>query len=308
MPIHYRVTRPNNSPPPRRYVAYARVSRKAQRGSLYRQLQKLRNYVQERGGVLIAEFKEVALDREPSGVQRELAVQRAISERAILIVTRADRLTRDEYLCRAWLNRGLLLRSIDYPSANDDHFLLRVRLAFAERTEQLENQEIGRNDAIREGRSIGGDGTSANIRNHRANERATAIKAIISKCPDLIRYHAGGKRPTLESIAGQLMAWGVKPPRGINPRWSAAQVKRELDRGREFGPGEEQSDRKSPFYFLRFPVKARLRELVGEEVFVSEEAFEAWQKRFLLPRKKRKPQSGGKPDNKTVKRIRAPKG
>lgn len=100
------------------YVAYYRVSTKAQGNSglgLEAQRASVAGFVK---GVIIAEFTEVESGQQDKRQQLQLAISRAKREGAVLIIAKLDRLSRNASFIFTLRDSGVNFQCVDIPDAN----------------------------------------------------------------------------------------------------------------------------------------------------------------------------------------------
>ncbi|MBO0949186.1 recombinase family protein [Fibrella forsythiae] len=103
---------------PDKYVAYYRVSTKAQGNSglgLEAQRASVAGFV---NGVIVAEFTEVESGKQDKRQQLQLAIGRAKREGAVLIIAKLDRLSRNASFIFTLRDSGVNFQCVDIPDAN----------------------------------------------------------------------------------------------------------------------------------------------------------------------------------------------
>ena len=224
---------------PVRYVAYYRVSTQKQGVSglgLEAQQTTVANYISQRGGELIEEFKEVESGRKTNRVQLRRAINRCKAAKATLIIAKLDRLSRNATFMFQLQDSALDIVACDCPEM--DKFSVRMLAVFAEREADLISQrtKAALAEAKVRGRKLGG------WRGHDVCAQATqlATQSRVAKADDYAEKIAGKlhraqrENLSLNAIARKMIAEGVRTPRGgIN--WTARTVKNLLDRIERIG-------------------------------------------------------------------------
>lgn len=213
-----------------KFVIYVRVSTTEQGKSglgLDAQRRDINLYLEAHHGKVIGEFQDVQSGKDIHRPQFQLACKLAMKEKATLLVSRLDRLSRDvEDIAR--LMKNLRFKVATMPDA--DPFQLHIYAALAEQERKLISQrtKAGLESARRRGVKLGGlrgDGLEkANaLRQKDADAFATKVWHIV--------------RPLLtaglsfRAIAGSLNQSGITSVRG--GEWSAMQVSRIVARMEE---------------------------------------------------------------------------
>jgi DNA invertase Pin-like site-specific DNA recombinase len=106
-----------------RYVAYYRVSTKAQGNSglgLEAQRQAVSNFIPERVGELIASYTDIETGTRKGNDRPHLAaaLKHCKRERATLVIAKLDRLSRNVYFVSGLMESGVDFVAVDMPSAN----------------------------------------------------------------------------------------------------------------------------------------------------------------------------------------------
>ena len=101
-----------------KYVAYYRVSTKAQGDSglgLEGQRSAVFNFVK---GTIVAEFTEVESGKNNQRAQLSAAIDRAKKENAVLVIAKLDRLSRNASFIFTLRDSGVNFQCVDMPDAN----------------------------------------------------------------------------------------------------------------------------------------------------------------------------------------------
>jgi len=233
--------------PPRRFVAYLRVSTEGQGRSglgLEAQRQAAATYLAQHGGELLAEFQEVESGRTAARPQLAAALACCRTRRAALLVAKLDRLSRDARFLLGLVEgageAGVVFCDLpQVPPGPMGRFLLTQMAAVAELEAGLTGQRTRAALAAAKARGtrLGNPrlrpGTPAGARAARvahaelAQARSAELRAVLDgmRTDDVMPEAA-----SLRQIAAALEARGVRAPQG-GANWSAAQVRRVLARG-----------------------------------------------------------------------------
>jgi DNA invertase Pin-like site-specific DNA recombinase len=131
--------------PPRRYVAYYRVStvRQGQFGfSIEAQRAAVQDYVAVSPGLVVAEFSEVMSGRKDSRPELAKALSLCRIARAVLVIARLDRLSRNVEMIARLVESRLEFVAVDFPHAN--RFTIHVLAAVAEYESRLSSERMSR--------------------------------------------------------------------------------------------------------------------------------------------------------------------
>ena len=232
------------APPPRRFVAYLRVSTEGQGRSglgLDAQRQVVAAHLAQHGGELLAEFQEIESGKRASRPQLAAALACCRTRRAALLVAKLDRLARD---ARFLLNlvegagdAGVVFCDLpQVPPGPMGRFLLTQMAAVAELEAGLTGQRtraalaaakargtrLG-NPRLRPGTPAAAAGARA-ARTDLAQMRGAELRAVLD---GLRAEGAVPEGASLRQIAAALEARGVRAPQG-GASWSAVQVRRVL--------------------------------------------------------------------------------
>lgn len=214
------------------YVAYYRVSTVKQGRSglgLDAQRHAVSRYLAGVGGQAEAEFIEVESGRRKDRRQLQLAIARARSTKATLIIAKLDRLARNLSFISALMESGVQFVCCDMPSANP--FTLHVMGAMAEQEGRMisERTKAALAEARRRGVRLGnprlaevrGNPVAASKANQeQAKSRARMLLGLVTQAK------AEGAT-TLAGIAAYLNQAGALTPRGME--WRPSSVSRLLN-------------------------------------------------------------------------------
>jgi len=218
------------------FIGYRRLST-SERGrsglGLEAQAAAILQFVKSRGGVLLQDFVERepgkgsdALDHRP---QLREAMAAAQKRRAVLVVSRLDRLSRDVHVLSGLIESGVEFVAAETPDA--DASMLHVYAAVAQGTREQIAKRISaalqakKRVALAQGRANPlGHVASLEPRNKQRSESAAAFAARLA--PTLERYRSAGmpQRRMVEELNRQ----GIRTARGGT--WSLMQLQRVLAR------------------------------------------------------------------------------
>lgn len=221
-------TAPANSPS--KYVAYYRVSTKAQGDSglgLEGQRSAVVGFVR---GPIVAEFTEVESGKNNQRVQLAAAIDRAKREGAVLVIAKLDRLSRNASFIFTLRDSGVNFQCVDMPDANTLTIGIFATLAQHERELISSRTKSALQAKIAQGATLGkpenltptaqAKGVAGNVARAAANEnnrRALSMAEMM---------HRNGKNYT--EIAYQLNNSGFRTSRGC--AFQATQVMRLIKR------------------------------------------------------------------------------
>ncbi|GAB3050486.1 recombinase family protein [Spirosoma pulveris] len=215
---------------PARYVAYYRVSTRAQGDSglgLEAQRSAVAGFVK---GVIVAEFTEVESGKNNQRIQLTAAIDRAKKEGAILVIAKLDRLSRNASFIFTLRDSGVNFQCVDMPDANTLTIGIFATLAQHERELISSRTKAALQAKIAQGAILGKPenmtaeaqqkGAAATRRaaiENKDNRRATSMIEMMRRA---------GKNYT--EIAAELNNAGFTTSRGCE--FQATQVKRLLQR------------------------------------------------------------------------------
>ena len=217
-----------------RYVAYYRVSTQKQgRSGLGLDAQKadVAQHVRRNGGKVVAEFREVESGKRADRPQLALALERCKLTRAVLVVAKLDRLTRDTGFLAKLRDSGVDFVAVDNPHATPLTVTILIAVAEEERRLASVRTKAALQAAKARGVKLGNpNGAQA----FGARSRAGAVEALKAKADSFAQSLAGIVRPLLEAglslrkVAERLNAEGIVTAQG--KAWQANSVKRLADR------------------------------------------------------------------------------
>jgi DNA invertase Pin-like site-specific DNA recombinase len=204
----------------RRYVTYYRVStmQQGQFGfSIEAQRAAVQNYIAANPGFVVAEFSEVMSGRKDSRPELAKALSMCRIARAVLVIARLDRLSRNVEMIARLMESKLEFVAVDFPHAN--RFTIHILAAVAEYESRLISERMKQVIAARRERGAkvghvasglprrfppGCQEASALVRQARSEARAQDLAPLVWKAI------AEGK--SLSVIADEFNESGIAPP------------------------------------------------------------------------------------------------
>jgi DNA invertase Pin-like site-specific DNA recombinase len=216
-----------------KYVAYYRVSTKAQ-GDSRLGLEAQRTAVAEFiKGVILAEYTEVESGKNNQRGQLAAAIDRTKKEGAILVIAKLDRLSRNASFIFALRDSGVNFQCVDMPDANTltigifaslaqhERELISTRTKAALAAKIAQGAKLGKPENLTvQGQQKGGETTRRNAISNPINRRASSVADMM--------YKAG---KNYSQIADYLNQSGFQTVRGC--AFQATQVMRLLKRQQE---------------------------------------------------------------------------
>jgi DNA invertase Pin-like site-specific DNA recombinase len=219
------------------YVGYYRVSTVGQGQSglgLEAQQEAVRRHVND--GVIAASFTEVESARSADRPQLALALRECRRRRAILVIAKLDRLSRNVRFIADLLDSNVEIIACDMPQANK--FMLHIMSAIAQHECEMISKRTKEALAAARARGVKLGGS----RSHRFTDaerhkgsaagssarRAKSLGLVAEIAPVIAELRAEG-RTTLAALADGLNRKGITTPRGCI--WKPAQVQRIIQRG-----------------------------------------------------------------------------
>jgi DNA invertase Pin-like site-specific DNA recombinase len=126
-----------------RYVAYYRVSTVQQEQfgfSVEAQRAAVQDYIAAHHGLVIAEFSEVMSGRKDSRPELAKALSMCRIARAVLVIARLDRLSRNVEMISRLMESKLEFVAVDFPHAN--RFTIHILAAVAEYESRLSSERM----------------------------------------------------------------------------------------------------------------------------------------------------------------------
>jgi DNA invertase Pin-like site-specific DNA recombinase len=221
-----------------RFVSYLRVSTQKQGASgLGEEAQRaaVAQHVASVGGRLVTELKEVESGRKADRPKLAEALAACRKHRAVLIIAKLDRLSRDAHFLLGLDKAGVEFVAVDMPNANRLTVGIMALVAEEEAKMISARTKAALAAAKARGKKLGGyRANSGDIRPHAAKGAAASVAVRIKKADDratdlapIVReLQANGA--SLRAIAAELTARGIRTAR--NGTWTAVQVSRILQR------------------------------------------------------------------------------
>jgi DNA invertase Pin-like site-specific DNA recombinase len=215
---------------PAKYVAYYRVSTRAQGESglgLEAQKSAVAGYVK---GVIVAEYTEVESGKNNQRVQLAAAIDRAKKESAVLVIAKLDRLSRNASFIFTLRDSGVNFQCVDMPDANTltigifatlaqhERELISSRTKAALRAKLAQGATLGKPEnltASAQAKGVAGNAKRAALNEN--NRRASSMAEMM---------HRNGKNYT--QIAEELNRAGFRTAMGC--QFQATQVMRLIKR------------------------------------------------------------------------------
>ncbi len=223
------------------FVAYYRVSTDKQGRSglgLEAQREAVTRHVQSVAGLIVAEFQEVESGKRADRPQLLAAISACRVRRAVLVIAKLDRLTRNVAFMANLMESGIEFVACDNPHAT--RFTIHILAAVAEHEREMISARTKAALAAAKARGVrlgnpnlcGGNPATSRLacaaHTGRANEYAADVQPFI----DAARQ-AGAD--TLGQLAKALNARGVRTPSG-GQRWTHVQVRRTMQRSAAASP------------------------------------------------------------------------
>lgn len=213
-----------------KYVAYYRVSTRAQGDSglgLEGQRAAVAGYVK---GVILAEFTEVESGKNNQRVKLAEAIDRAKKENAVLVIAKLDRLSRNASFIFTLRDSGVNFQCVDMPDANTLTIGIFATLAQHERELISSRTRTALQAKIAQGATLGKPENmtpQAQAKGAAAN-RQRAIDNPESRKAEGLAKELRRSKKTYTEIADKLNQFGFKTAQGCE--FYPMQVKRLLDR------------------------------------------------------------------------------
>jgi len=219
-------------------VAYYRVSTDRQGRSglgLDAQREAVQRHASGCAGKLIAEFTEVESGKNNARPKLAEALAQCRLTGATLIIAKLDRLARNVHFVSGLMESGVDFVATDFPQANrlTVHILaavaeheaaaISVRTKAALAAAKARGQKLGNPGNLSDDAKVMGRELGTAKRARKATDRASQVATVI----DTVRKEHG-PTASLRVLASELDKRGIAAPRG--GQWSAAQVKRVIDR------------------------------------------------------------------------------
>lgn len=219
-----------------KYIAYYRVSTKAQGDSglgLEAQRTAVAGFIK---GVILAEYTEIESGKNNQRGQLAAAIERTKKEGAILVIAKLDRLSRNASFIFTLRDSGVNFQCVDMPDANTltigifaslaqhERELISARTKSALAAKKAQGAKLGKPENLTaQGQQKGGETTRRNALANPATRRALSVADMM--------YKAG---KNYSQIADHLNQAGFQTVRGC--AFQATQVMRLLKRQQQIGP------------------------------------------------------------------------
>jgi DNA invertase Pin-like site-specific DNA recombinase len=211
-----------------KFIAYRRVSTKNQGIDGYgmeAQQQAIERYVTAQNGELIGGFEEVESGANNDRPQLRAAMQLAKAKRAVLVIAKLDRISRNASFLMQLQDSGVDFVATDMPNA--DKFTVSILACVAQRERELTSQRTRAGLAIAKARGVV-------LGNPRATEALTSAnkaiqerkQAFAESAVKSIREIQSTGVMSLRRVAHCLNLRGEKTPRGGT--WDSTTVRRVL--------------------------------------------------------------------------------
>lgn len=200
----------------KKYITFTRVSTNKQDNSLESQISTIQRYVDGIGGIIINNFTETISGAKTSH-QLELALKNCKKEKATLIVSKLDRLSR-----RVSFIAGLIEKKIDFvvaemPSA--DTFQLHIYSSLAERERQLISERTKAGLKVVKAKGIKLGSPLAQQTKQEAKDFAMKLEPIVNK------YRKQG----ITSLRALVKKLNIeKIPTRLNKKWHYESLRKTL--------------------------------------------------------------------------------
>jgi DNA invertase Pin-like site-specific DNA recombinase len=200
------------------YVAYYRVSTQMQ-GKSGLGLKAQRHAVETfaRGDAILAEYTEVESGKRNDRPELERALEFAAQHKAVLVIAKLDRLSRDVHFISGLLKRNVPIKACDMPNADNFQFHIMAAVAEKEREMIAERTKV----AIAAKRARGAEWGTNKARADAANQFAQSLQPLIQTL-------IGEGHTTLAALTRELNERGVRTSMGTT--WGIGQVGRVLKR------------------------------------------------------------------------------
>lgn len=182
----------------KKYIAYYRVSRKAQGISglgLSAQKSSVEKYVAIQDGTLLNEYTEIETGtNKRDRFEIHKAIQQAKNEGAILVIAKLDRLARNVSFVSSLMDAGVEFVAVDMPSAN--HFTIHIFSALAQQEASMisSRTKLALAELKKKGVKLGNPqnltndarnkGVQTRKENAQNNDRNRQAQSIISNCKE----------------------------------------------------------------------------------------------------------------------------
>jgi len=201
-----------------KYIAYYRVSTKRQGQSglgLEAQKNTVENFVVGKGKV-IDSFVEIESGKNDNRKELEKAIQKAKEQKAVLIIAKLDRLSRNASFIFSLRDSGVSFICCDLPEANT--LTIGIFAAYAQHERELISKRIKEALAAKKarGEKVGNPSNFTN-KTRSIGRKAKSEKARDINCNALqVAKDALAQKLSLSKISERLNSYGLKTSRGNN--------------------------------------------------------------------------------------------
>lgn len=220
------------------YVAYYRVSTEKQGRSglgLAAQRKAVGDFIQSRGGRLLAEFTEVESGKENDRQELKAAMHHCDLTGATLIIAKLDRLSRNAAFLLALRDSGVRFIAADMPDANEVTVGIMAVIAQEERKAISKRTKAALAAAKAKGVKLGNPNGAAHLQG-KAMENSQLAREVLRKKADefavklspVIEQLTTSGITSLRGIASELNKRGIKTARG--KEWTATAVRNLMSR------------------------------------------------------------------------------
>lgn len=213
-----------NTDTPTKIVAYYRVSTKKQGLGLEAQRAIVEQYAEQSGATIINEFEEKESGKECDRPTLNLAMATARKHHAVLVVAKADRLSRDlSFAAQVFFKSGINVVALNLPEeAMSDRLMFGVYFGLAEQEAKLISQRTKAALAALKAKGVKLGRPNAEITPEMREAAATARReaadtnpANLAAADELRRFFAGATKRNLSAAARHLNEKQLYTPRGV---------------------------------------------------------------------------------------------
>jgi len=220
------------------YVAYYRVSTEKQGRSglgVAAQRKSVGDFIQSRGGRLLAEFTEVESGKDNDREKLKEAMHHCDLTGATLIIAKLDRLSRNAAFLLTLRDSGVRFIAADMPDANEVTVGIMAVIAQEERKAISKRTKAALAAAKAKGVKLGNPNGAAHLRSNAMENSQLAREAVSKKADEfalklspVIEQITSSGISSLRGLASELNRRGIKTARG--KEWTATAVKNLMTR------------------------------------------------------------------------------